>query len=201
MTHPATPDAALEALIEGNRRHREDRRELRDHSPVAADRRREEQRPFAAIISCSDSRVSPTLIFDVERGNVFVSKVAGNSIGTGTLGSTEYAVEILGVKLVMVLGHSDCGAVRAAIEVANGDAGYPRDRYGEIGAVVQRVVPPVRALAEKERSLERSVAANASAQAADIAARRPIIEPAASSGKIKVVAAVYDIASGGVSLL
>jgi carbonic anhydrase len=79
--------------------------------PAGGDRA-SRQAPFAAIISCADSRVSPTLIFDVDRGNIFSSKVAGNIIDSGTLGSTEFAVKVLGVKLVMVLGHSDCGAGR-----------------------------------------------------------------------------------------
>lgn len=80
--HPSTPQEALELLLEGNRRHQEGRLELHD-SPVA-DERAERQMPFAAIVSCADSRVSPTLIFDLDRGNIFSSKVAGNVIDTGS---------------------------------------------------------------------------------------------------------------------
>jgi carbonic anhydrase len=157
--------------------------------------------PFAAIISCADSRVSPTLVFDVNRGNLFSSKVAGNTIDSGTLGSTEFAVKVLGVKLVMVLGHSNCGAVTAAIEVANGESSYPPDEYGAIGEVVDRIVPSIRDLPPAERTLPASVELNAAAQAADLAQRGPIVRQAVEAGQIAVVAAVYDIASGAVALL
>src|SRR5437016_4136505 len=80
------------------------------------DRIAETQKPLAAIVTCADSRISPSVIFDLGLGNVFVSRVAGNSIDVGSLGSTEYAVAVLGVHLVMVLGHSNCGAVRGALE-------------------------------------------------------------------------------------
>ncbi len=152
------------------------------------------------IISCADSRVSPTLIFDVDRGNLFSSKVAGNTIDSGTLGSTEFAVKVLGVKLVMVLGHSNCGAVSAAIEVANGEASYPAEEYGAIGEVVDRIVPSIRGLPPEERTVPACVELNAAAQAADIAGRDPIVRPAVDAGQIEVVAAVYDLETGEVSL-
>ncbi len=186
--------------MEGNRRHREGRLELHDHSPVG-DERASRQMPFAAIVSCADSRVSPTLIFDVDRGNLFSSKVAGNTIDSGTLGSTEFAVKVLGVKLVMVLGHSNCGAVTAAIDVANGEASYPPEEYGAIGEVVDRIVPSIRELAEPARTVPACVELNAAAQAADLAAREPIIRPAVDTRQIMVVSAVYDLETGGVSVV
>jgi carbonic anhydrase len=198
--HPSGPEEALSLLMEGNRRHQSGRVELHDYSPVGDDHATR-QMPFAAIISCADSRVSPTLLFDVDRGNLFSSKVAGNTIDSGTLGSTEFAVKVLGVKLVMVLGHSNCGAVTAAIEVANGESSYPPDEYGAIGEVVDRIVPSIRDLPPAERTLPASVKLNAAAQAADLAERGPIVRQAVEAGQIAVVAAVYDIASGAVSLL
>ena len=199
-SHPKTPAEALSALEEGNLRHQRGEVALRDHSPVGEDRA-ERQEPFAAVVACADSRVSPTLIFDLEPGNLFVSRLAGNGIDAGTLGSTEYAVEVLGVKLVVVLGHSDCGAVKAAIEVANGEAAYPPDRYGAIGSVVAVCVPPIEAIPAAERSLERGVEANARAQADSLAGRGPIIKPALDAGGLRVVAAVYDIATRRITLL
>jgi carbonic anhydrase len=199
-SHPGSPEEALSTLMEGNLRHQSGRVELHDYSPVGDDRATR-QMPFAAIISCADSRVSPTLVFDVDRGNLFSSKVAGNTIDSGTLGSTEFAVKVLGVKLVMVLGHSNCGAVTAAIEVANGESSYPADEYGAIGEVVGRIVPPIRDLPPVERTLPASVELNAAAQAADLAERGPIVKQAVEAGQIEVVAAVYDIASGAVALL
>ena len=199
MAAAQNPEEALELLLEGNRRHQAGKVELRDHSP--AKDRANGQMPFAAIISCADSRVSPTLIFDVERGNIFTSKVAGNVIDPGTLGSTEFAVKVLGVKLVMVLGHSDCGAVKAAMEVADGTATYPPETYGAIGEVVGRVVPPVQGVSPGERTLPGCISANARAQADEIASREPIIKQAIADRQIDVVAAVYEIATGEVSLL
>jgi carbonic anhydrase len=198
--HPETPEEALTVLMEGNRRHQSGKVELHDHSPVGEDHV-SRQMPFAAIVSCADSRVSPTLIFDVDRGNLFTSKVAGNTIDSGTLGSTEFAVKVLGVKLVMVLGHSNCGAVTAAIDVANGEASYPADEYGAIGEVVERIVPPISDLPPSERDLQACVELNAAAQATDLAERRPILKEAVEAGQIEVVAAVYDLETGGVSLL
>jgi carbonic anhydrase len=151
-THPQTPDDALRALEAGNQRHLSAGRELPSHSPLRG-RHAEGQRPFAAIIACADSRVSPALIFDLDRGNLFVSRIAGNSIDTGTLGSTEYPVAELGVRLVMVLGHSDCGAVRAAIDVAKGTETFPARAYGSIGAVVDAIVPSVESI--RARSSDR----------------------------------------------
>jgi carbonic anhydrase len=195
-----TPDEALLALEEGNARHAAGKRELRTHSPLG-ERHTESQRPFAAIIGCADSRVSPSLIFDLDRGNLFVSRVAGNTVGTGTLGSTEYAVAVLGVKLVMVLGHSDCGAVKAAIEVANGTQSYPAEQYGSIGPVVDAVVPSVESLAADQRTSEACVAANARAQAALLAATDPIIGPTVEAGNLRVVAAVYELESSRVEIV
>jgi len=198
--HPKDPDEALTVLIEGNRRHQEGKVELRDHSPAGEDRV-SRQKPFAAIISCADSRVSPTLIFDVERGNLFSSKIAGNVIDAGTLGSTEFAIKVLGVRLVMVLGHSNCGAVTAAIEVANGAASFPPDEYGAIGDLVDRIVPPIRGIDPGQRTPTHCIAVNARAQADDIASRGPIVRQAIADQQIDVVAAVYDIETGKVSLI
>jgi carbonic anhydrase len=199
VAEATNPEEALGLLLEGNRRHQEGKVELRDYSP--AEDRASRQMPFAAIISCADSRVSPTLIFDVNRGNIFSSKVAGNIIDTGTLGSTEFAVKILGVKLVMILGHSDCGAVKAAIEVANGTSTYPPDTYGAIGEVVGKVAPPVRDVPPADRDLAHCISANARAQADELARREPIIKQAIADRQIEVVAAVYEITTGKVSLI
>lgn len=198
--HPRTPQAALGLLRRGNRRYRQGRLQFRNYSPLGEDHA-SDQTPFAAIITCADSRISPALIFDIGRGNIFVSRIAGNSIDTGTLGSTEYAVEILGVKLIMVLGHSDCGAVKSAIAVAEGKKSFPPDHYGAIGEVVETIVPRIRSIPPENRTLGRCTVATAQTQAADIAARGPIIKPAFDAGKLGVVAAVYNIESGRVRLV
>jgi carbonic anhydrase len=197
---PTTPAEALRILQAGNRRYRRGKLSLRDYSPVG-ERRASEQKPFAAIITCADSRISPELVFDVERGNIFVSRIAGNSIDSGTLGSTEYAVAVLGVKLVLVLGHSDCGAIKAAIATVTEGKTYPSSKYGAIGEVIDLLVPTVKSLPADERTPARCVPANAIAQAQDLAGRGPIVAPAVESGAIEVVAGVYNIANGAVSIV
>ncbi|MDX6615282.1 MAG: carbonic anhydrase [Solirubrobacterales bacterium] len=197
--HPKNPAEALAILKKGNKRYRKGKLEFRDYSPVGEDIANN-QKPFAAIITCADSRLSPPLVFDVERGNVFVSRIAGNSVDTGTLGSTEYGIKVLGVKLVMVLGHSDCGAVKSAISVANGGS-YPPDQYGAIGDVVGTIVPPIKALPPSGRTLPKCIPLTARTQAADLASRGPIVKQAIAAQKIRVVAAVYDINTGAVSIL
>jgi carbonic anhydrase len=198
--HPKTPAEALRLLQAGNQRYRQGKLSLRDYSPVG-ERRASEQKPFAAIITCADSRISPELVFDVERGNIFVSRIAGNSIDSGTLGSTEYGVAVLGVKVVMILGHSDCGAIKAAIGAVTEGTTYPSSKYGAIGKVVDLLTPTVKSLPADQRTLARCVPANAIAQAQDLAGRGPIIAPAIQSGSIEVVAGVYNIANGAVSIV
>ncbi len=197
---PSTPEAALKALIEGNRRYRAGRWQQRDYSPVG-ERRAASQKPFAAILACADSRVSPPLVFDVERGNLFAAHVAGNSADVGSTGSLEYAVGVLGVHLIMVLGHSDCGAVKAAIEVAGGKKSYPESKYGSIGAVVDAIVPAVAGLDSSARTLEASIVANARRQAQQLASSGPIIPAAIAAGTLRVVAGVYEIAGGTVKVV
>jgi carbonic anhydrase len=192
---PSTPDAALKALVEGNRRYRRGRWERRDYSPVG-ERRAVEQQPFAAILACADSRVAPPLVFDVERGNLFAAHVAGNSIDTGSLGSLEYSVAVLGVHVIVVLGHSDCGAVKSAIEVVEGRKSFPASKYGAIGDVVGAVVPAIEGLDPKVRTLDASIVANARRQAAIVAGSGPIIPAAIAAGTLRVVSAVYEIATG-----
>lgn len=197
---PSTPAQALAALQLGNGRYRSGNIKRLDYSRLG-DRIAETQKPFAAIVTCADSRISPPVIFDVGVGNLFTSRVAGNSADTGMIGSTEYAVEELGVLLVMVLGHSDCGAVKAAIKVADGKASFPRAKFGAIGPMVKPVVGAVKTVPKKQRTLKRSVAVNARIQARRFAGAGPIINHAVASGHLRVVAAVYDIRSGRVSLV
>jgi carbonic anhydrase len=199
-SRPSTPDAALKALIDGNRRYRRGRWERRDYSPVG-ERRAVAQQPFASILACADSRVSPPLVFDVERGNLFAAHVAGNSIDTGSLGSLEYSVAVLGVHVIVVLGHSDCGAVKSAIEVAAGRKSFPASKYGSIGAVVEAVVPAIEALPAPARTLEHSIVANARRQASLLSSSGPIIPVAIGAGTLRVVSAVYEIGSGTVTIV
>jgi carbonic anhydrase len=199
-TSPKTPDAALRALLAGNARYRADTWKRKDYSPVS-ERRASAQAPFAAILTCADSRISPPLVFDVERGNLFAAHVAGNSVGPDALGSIEYAVAVLKVPLVMVLGHSDCGAVKAAIDVVAGRKTFPQNTYGAIGDLVAQVEPAVRTVPAGRRTLARCIRANAVFQAEDLGFRGPIVAQAVAAGNLRVVGAVYDIATGRVRIV
>jgi carbonic anhydrase len=199
-TRPSTPNAALAALMAGNRRYRKGDWERVDYSPVG-ERRAAAQAPFAAVLTCADSRIAPSLVFDVERGNIFAAQVAGNSVDDATAGSIEYAIAVLHVPLVVVLGHSDCGAVKAAIDVVSGKTSFPPAQFGSIGTVVDAIVPAVQHPPAGGFTLDEAIAANARLQAQTLRLRTPIIPTAIGSGRVRVVAAVYDIGSGAVRLV
>jgi carbonic anhydrase len=198
--HPKTPDQALQILRQGNARYMKNKLELRDFSPVG-ERIASSQKPFAAFITCADSRISPSIVFDIHLGNLFVSRIAGNTVDQGTLGSTEYGIAVLGVKVVVVLGHSNCGAVKAALDVVNGKAKFPRNKFGAIGPVVDLIVPAVRSLPAHRRTVPNVTNNNARRQARELAAKGPIVSAAVKRGQIKVVPAVYEIGSGRVNFL
>jgi carbonic anhydrase len=198
--HPKTPDEALRLLRQGNGRFVANKLQLRDFSPVG-ERIASSQKPFAAIITCADSRISPSIVFDIHLGNLFVSRIAGNTVDQGTLGSTEYGIAVLGVKVVVVLGHSNCGAVKSALDVVNGKAKFPRNKFGAIGPVVDLIVPAVTSLPRNRRTVPNVTSNNARRQARQLAAKGPIVSAAVKAGKIKVVPAVYEIGNGRVNFL
>jgi carbonic anhydrase len=197
---PSTPDEALAALVMGNERYATNQEKLEDYTHLGEEVA-SRQSPFAAILSCADSRVSATLVFDVAQGNIFVVRLAGNVSGPEAAGSLDFAVEILEVPLVVVLGHSDCGAVKAALAVVTEGKEFPNSKYGSIGTFVDRITPTIRALSTSERTLDLAIEANARAQAASLAKREPIFAKRVKEGSLKVVAAKYDIATGRVTFL
>jgi carbonic anhydrase len=197
---PKTPDEALAALMRGNERYATDQEQLKDYTHLGEEVA-SKQTPFAAVLSCADSRVSTTLVFDVARGNIFTVALAGNVSAPVAAGSLDYAVEVLGVPLVVVLGHSDCGAVRAALSVVTKGMKFPRSKYGGIGTFVDKITPTIRRLPKSRRTLDRAIEANARAQARSLAKRTPIFAKRVKDGRLKVVAATYDIATGHVTFL
>lgn len=158
------------------------------------------QRPFAAILGCSDSRVPPELLFDQGFGDLFTVRVAGNVADPVNLGSVEYAAEHLGVPAVVVLGHHGCGAVKATAEaVAKG-----AKAEGNLGAIVAEIAP---AVAEAKQGAPRegldddAVHANARRTAAALLERSPVLKELVEHGKLRVVTAVYDLATGTIEWL
>lgn len=189
-----TPDAALARLTEGNQRFVAG---ALTHPDQSVERRRETsggQHPFAIVLTCADSRLSPEIIFDQGIGDLFVVRNAGNLSDDHVLGSIEYAVEHLHAPLIVVLGHTKCGAVSAA--VAGGEA------PGHIKSIVESLADSV-SMAKKKAGdpVDNAVRINAKLTAAAIGGAAPILGEAVKAGHVKVVAAKYDIATGTVEFL
>ncbi len=195
---PVSPDAALERLVEGNARYVADSPINVDHSANRAARALGQQ-PFAAIVSCADSRVAPELIFDQGPGDLFVIRVAGNFINEDGLASLEFGAAILGIKLILVLGHTSCGAIDASIASIQDNELPP----GHLPSLVNAIRPAVYdVMADNPTDLM----AAATAQNARLAAEKaitsgPILSDLNNAGKLKSAAAVYDIATGKVNFL
>lgn len=154
----------------------------------------EGQAPFAVIIGCSDSRATPGELFNRGLGDLFIVRVAGNTVDASALGSVEYGVGVLGARLVVVMGHTNCGAVDAAIKVVKENAKFP----GAIGTMVAPIVPVVRELSGGDDLLARATRANVQRTVKRLQVAKPIIAKGVSDGDVKVVGAVYDLRSGKV---
>lgn len=191
-----TPDQALELLKQGNRDFLADRPYA---APVGAQRRLElaaGQAPFAAYVSCSDSRVPPEVLFGRGLGELFIVRNAGNTVDTAALGSIEFAVGVLGVPLVVVMGHEACGAVKAAMDVVENNATFP----GSIGRMIEPIVPAVlSSRGAPGDKLEAATRANVSRVVERLrTASEPILLEPQKQGKVKVVGAYYDLDTGRV---
>lgn len=198
MSGIRTPREALERLQDGNRRFRSDARIAADLTHTRRLEIAREQRPFATLVGCSDSRVGPELLFGAGLGELFIVRNAGSTVGAHALGSVEYSVAALQVPLVVVLGHERCGAVMAAVDRL---AGLPGPG-GAIDALVDDIVPAVRGCmgsATGEELLERAVRANVAATVARLrASTEPIMRDARERGELWIVGAYYDLESGRV---
>lgn len=194
-----SPEEALTRLMNGNGRYVEG---FSAHPHADAPRRKEVaagQRPFATILTCADSRVPPELIFDQGLGDLFVIRVAGNVVDDAVLASIEYSVIHLGSTLIMALGHERCGAVKATAEALAG-RGDPADRETRIGALAALISPAVRAVpANAADPLDAAVSLNAANAAAEIFSGSPPLRARVLAGKLKIVAARYDLDDGRVT--
>ena len=190
----ASADKALARLMMGNQRYVRHKEQHPDQSLARRKELEAGQHPFAVVLSCSDSRVPPELLFDEGLGDLFVIRVAGNVVDDAVLGSIEYAVEHLGTKLVMVLGHEKCGAVSAAVEAGTGT--------GHIKALVTAIRPSVEASAKEPGDrIHNCVIANARRVAQQVRESEPVLKDAVAKHLVKVVAADYALDSGKVNLL
>ena len=185
---------ALAALMAGNARFVADNA----HCPPLTARRleiAEGQNPFAIIVSCSDSRVPVETIFDQVPGNVFGIRVAGNFVERAGLGSIEYGVAALHAPLILVLGHSECGAVKAALAYVKDPS---QTQPGLIQYLVTSIAPGIKG---STSSLSAAVVANVHATMRHVHAQSKIVADAVAEGKAKIAGGVYDLHSGRVTLL
>jgi carbonic anhydrase len=186
-----TPEAALQQLIDGNRRFAEGRlNSFAEDLEILKSKTVEKQEPFAAVLSCADSRVPVELIFDQSIGEIFVTRVAGNIATSAIIASLEYGVAVLGTKTILVLGHANCGAVKASIEA--------KAVPGQISALYPYIRP---AVDQAGSNLEAAIKANARIQAALLRQASPVLAEQIKQNWLKIVAAYYDLASGNVTLL
>ena len=195
------PDSVLAKLLAGNERFMkgeltQPRRKPEDFAAVA-----EGQTPLAVVVGCADSRVSPELLFDVGIGDLFVVRVAGNVIsgaGATVKGSIEYAVAELGVQLILVLGHSKCGAVKAAIKHIDDKDTLP----GAIEDLVDTIRPACVAVQNNAGDkLENVTKENVRRGVERLKGLKPILAKAIEDKKLKVVGGIYDLKSGKVTML
>ncbi len=186
-----SPEAALRELMDGNRRFSEGRlRSFSEDLKLLRSKTSAKQEPFAAVLACADSRVPVELIFDQSIGRLFVTRVAGNIATEEVIASLEYGVAVLGTKAIMVLGHTGCGAVQAAI----GDKPAP----GRISGLYRYIRP---AIERAGPNLEPAIKANAMVQATQLRKSSPVIAGHIDEGRLKLVAAYYELASGRVTRL
>lgn len=196
-----TPDRVLELLLEGNERFAAGttlRRDLVEQVAATAGG----QHPMASILGCIDSRVPPELVFDQGVGDVFVARVAGNFVDPEILGSLEFASKVAGSKLVLVLGHTECGAVKGACDGVE---------LGNLTATLAQLGAAVAAVRESGASEPHSSAnpefvkavthENVRATVEEIRSESAVLRELEESGRIRIVGAIYDVASGRVSLI
>jgi carbonic anhydrase len=186
-----SPEAALNELIEGNQRYVTGNMTAHEHDlQMLHAKTAEKQQPFAAVLSCADSRVPVELVFDQTIGHLFVCRLAGNVTTPEVIASLEYAAAVLGVRAIMVLGHSNCGAVAATIK----GSAVP----GQISALYPRIRPAVDLAGS---NTEAATKANAKIQTALLAEASTVIGGLVKDNKIKVVAGYYDVTNGTVTLV
>jgi carbonic anhydrase len=184
-----TPESALQTLVEGNQRFSENRlSSFQQDLDILKSHTVDKQEPFAAVLSCADSRVPVELLFDQTIGHVFVTRVAGNLATPEIIASLEYGVAVLGVKVLVVLGHVNCGAVKAAMKADT----VP----GQISALYQYLKP---AVDQSGGNFEKAIELNAKYQADLLGTSSPVIKQAAKSGALKITSGVYDLATGKVN--
>lgn len=189
-----SPDAALKRLMDGNQRFVQEKGEHPDQSRARIKEVAKAQHPFAALLSCADSRVPPEILFDEGIGDLFDIRVAGNIVTPEVLGSLEYAADILGTPLIMVLGHERCGAVTAAVQ--------GKRLSGHIGSFVQAIKPAVlKTEGELDDLIDKTVLTNVQYQIEKLKRNSTLLSQRLQDGRLKIVGGRYDLDTGEVTLI
>jgi carbonic anhydrase len=191
-------DEALQRIMAGNARYLANNTHVRDFAAGRA-ARVSNHRPVASILSCADARVGPEFVLDQGPGDLFVVRVAGNILQEDGLASLEYAAQFLGAPLIFVLGHSNCGAVDAAIKVVKDNAVLP----GHLPALIDQLKPAVLAAQKTQPAnlLAAAIAENVRLTMQRVNAATPLLADMVAQGKVKVVGGIYDIATGRVKMI
>jgi carbonic anhydrase len=201
-TSPISPRDALARLHAGNQRFVNGTRCIEAlTSPLRRHELVDGQQPFAAILTCSDSRVPVELVFDQGLGDLFVIRVAGNVVAPSLVGSIEYATEVLSCNLVLVMGHSRCGAVKATLDVARGRSSVPS---ANIGDIIERIRPSVEPMLRNGSHdhpdlLDDAIAANVDNSVNYLRTQSPLLAQRLRDETLAVIGATYDIGTGSVS--
>lgn len=192
-----SPDAALKRLKDGNERYVEGvakRHDFRHEREALTGG----QNPYAAILSCADSRIAPEYAFDSGRGDLFVCRVAGNFANDDTVASMEYAVAVLNAPLILVLGHDRCGAVDATIKSLKDDKPLP----GHMPSLVTAIAPAVKAVSQQTgNALDNAIRQNVVDNVAKLKGATPILSAAVDQNKLKVVGGIYRLKDGEVEMV
>jgi carbonic anhydrase len=192
-----SPDASLKRLMDGNARYvdgvarRHDFRHEREALSGG-------QNPFAGILSCADSRIAPEYAFDSARGDLFVCRLAGNFANEDSVASLEYGVAVLGVPLILVLGHDACGAIDATIKSLKDDKPLP----GHLPSLVTALTPAVKAVSGKDGdALGNAIRQNVIDNVAKLKSATPILSAAVEQNKLRVVGGIYRLKDGRVDIV
>ncbi|HEX3458156.1 MAG TPA: carbonic anhydrase [Candidatus Baltobacteraceae bacterium] len=192
-----TPQQLLDRLMAGNKRFVNSDFPMQNHVAEKREMLRDTQAPFAAILTCADSRVIPNFIFVQGLGDLFVTRVAGNYPDDLVTGSIEYAIEHLGSRVVMVLGHQNCGAIKAVYSATDEHQTMPPHLI-----TIQRLIAPgIQSVVQTKGTIRAAIDANVRAAKEVLATSSPIIDSAVKSGKVLLVGAVYKLGTGEVALL
>lgn len=192
-----SPDASLNRLLEGNARYVKGvtlRHEFqREREALSGG-----QNPYAAVLSCADSRIAPEYAFDSGRGDLFVCRVAGNFASNETIASLEYAVMVLATPLILVLGHDKCGAVDATIKSLKDD----KPLRGHMPSLATAIAPAVKAVLSKgDDILESAIRQNVIDNVGKLKSATPILSAAVEQNKLKVVGGIYRLKSGALEIV